>query len=525
MTTLTYTAVMKKFLQQLRDRGVIKVGLAYLVGAWLVLQLADVIFPALNLPDVAITLVLGIMVVGFPLALILSWAFDMTPDGIVRTPDQTPADEVNQDSAPTADESLSIAVLPFSDMSADKDQEHFCDGLTEELLNVLTRIPGLQVSSRTSSFSFKGKSIDIPEIANRLHVGNILEGSVRKSGTRLRITAQLIHVASDSHLWSETYDRELEDIFVIQDDIARQILKGLEYRLGGAPSLVPTTKDPKAYEYFLRGLGYALVAGQRDMELAVEMFQKAVEHDPAFLRAWIRLSEQCAMLAQFYSRDQKWPDVASSAAAKALELSPDGADSALAAAYALIANQRYDEAEKELRKVIEVDPMNARAFHHLGRTLFQRGDIAGALDNFDRATALDPDDFESPLIATSAYESQGELANARRVAAIGVERAEKVLQDYPDNQRAYYLGASGLTLMGQDERALEWAERALEISPNDPGTTYNSACFFARLNEQERALDCLEQSIVSRNWIESDPDLDNLRDHPRYLAFLEGLPE
>ena len=231
------------------------------------------------------------------------------------------------------------------------------------------------------------------------------------------------------------------------------------------------------------------------------------------------------MLSQFYSHDQKWADIASSAAAKALDLSPNGADSMLAAAYALIANQRHDEAEKELRKVIEIDSMNARAFHHLGRTLFQRGEIAEALENFDRATALDPDDFESPLIATSAYESQGDLASARRVAAIGVERAENVLQDYPDNQRAYYLGASGLTLMGQDERALEWAERALEISPNDPGTAYNSACFFAKLNEQERALDCLEKSIVSRNWIESDPDLDSLRDHPRYLALLQVLPD
>ena len=516
---------MQKFFSQLRQRGVLKVGIAYLVGGWLVLQLADVIFPALKLPDYSITLVLGIVIVGFPLALILSWAFDITSDGIVRAGDEQQAAAPKKNSITTRTDGASIAVLPFSDMSAEKDQEHFCDGLTEELLNVLTRIPNLRVGSRTSSFSLKGKDVDIRSVAEQLHVAHILEGSVRKSGNRIRVTAQLIEVESDSHLWSETYDRQLDDIFAIQDDIATQILRGLQCRLGNDALPDPTTNDPRAYEYFLRGLGYAISASERDLQLAIDMFQKAVASDPLFLRAWIQLAEQCALMAQFLSRDEKWRRIADEAAAKAMQLAPQRAESFLARAHSHSASQRYAEAERDLRKAIEIDPANARAYHHLARALFHQGDIAHALEYFDKAAEHDPDDFESPLVATSAYEALGDMVGARRAAATGIERAEKVLKDYPDNQRAYYLGASGLTMLGQHDRAREWIDRALALNPNDPATRYNSACFFSKSADIERALDCLENSVVSRTWIEKDPDLDPLRDHPRYQAIIAALPE
>jgi adenylate cyclase len=193
---------MREFISQLRKRHVIKVGIAYLVAAWLILQLADVIFPAMGLPAWSITLVLGLLAVGFPLALVLSWVFDFTAEGVQRTAD---APAVSPPGSTVTEQS--IAVLPFPDMSAEHDQEHFCDGLTEELLNVFTRVPNLRVASRTSCFAFKGTKSDMASIAEKLRVRHLLEGSVRKAGSRIRVTAQLVEVATDSHVWSETYDR------------------------------------------------------------------------------------------------------------------------------------------------------------------------------------------------------------------------------------------------------------------------------------------------------------------------------
>ena len=192
---------MGDFFRELRERKVIRVGIAYLVGSWVVMQLADVIFPAMGLPDWSIALVLGFLAAGFPVALILSWVFEITPRGIKRSEDAAQPEAAEATNKVTPASGPSIAVLPFPDMSAEKDQEHFCDGLTEELLNVLTRIPNLRVASRTSTFSFKHKEVDLKAVAEKLQVAHILEGSVRKSGNRVRITAQLIEAATDSHLW------------------------------------------------------------------------------------------------------------------------------------------------------------------------------------------------------------------------------------------------------------------------------------------------------------------------------------
>jgi TolB-like protein len=196
---------MGNFLEELKRRKVIRAVAAYVIVGWLLIQVAETTFEPIGLPPWGLTLVIVLIVMGLPLAAILAWGFDITASGIEKTP---------KDAAATvASEGPSLAVLPFPDMSAEHDQEHFCDGLTEELLNVLSRIPKLRVASRTSSFSFKGKATDLKSAAEKLQVAHILEGSVRKSGKRIRVTAQLIEAASDSHLWSETYDRELDDIF------------------------------------------------------------------------------------------------------------------------------------------------------------------------------------------------------------------------------------------------------------------------------------------------------------------------
>ena len=494
-----------------------RVVVAYIIVGWLLIQIAETTFSPMGLPPWTLTLVIVLVVLGLPLAAILAWGFDITPEGIEKT--SSSVAQVAIAGGP------SIAVLPFPDMSAEKDQEHFCDGLTEELLNVLTRIPKLRVASRTSSFSFKGKETNLKEAAEKLQVAHILEGSVRKSGNKIRVTAQLIEAETDSHLWSETYDRELDDIFAIQDDIAAHILEALKFQLSANELLSPTTENPKAFEYFLRGQGYAIHGGSHDMALSVEMLQKAVDADPDFVRAWIFLAEQAAQKAIYHDKDEKWRLLADKAANRAMQLAPDRAESYAARAFAHSANDRFSESEVDLRKVIELDPTIARAYYYLGRAEWHQGKVEEATASFEKATEVDADDYESPLLLHTRYMANGDDANAYRVAVIGVERAEKILEDYPDNQRAYYLGSSGLLTLGQPDRAREWADRSLELNPDDGATRYNVACFYANVGDLDRALDLLENSVISRSWIENDSDMDDLRELPRFKQIFDSLPE
>ena len=511
---------MKDFARQLRERHVVKVAIAYLVVAWLVLQLADVIFPAMRLPDWSITLTLVLLGLGFPVALVLSWMFDATPQGIRRT-------GAVESTGPTRTASFekSIAVLPFPDLSAERDQEHFCDGLAEEILNVLTGIPGLRVPSRTSCFAFKNKHFELTKVADKLRVAHILEGSVRKTGNRLRVTAQLIETATDSHLWSETYDRELDDIFAIQDDIAARILEVLKIRLGASDLPDPTTSNARAYEYYLKGRGYMITRRDRDIDQAIIQFKKAISLDADFVRAWISLAEAHAFKAIYFDDAEASRRDAIEAGESAMRLAPDRAGSHMARGFARLANGQYALAEADFLKALEIDPMRREAYHYLGRAAHHQGELKRALHYYGTATELNPDDFESPLIATSGYDGPRGSEEALRYARIGVERVEQHLLDYPDNPRAYYLGVGALAMLGDMDKARQWAERAMALAPNDPSTRYNLACFYATNGESEKALDLLENSIQSRSWIENDPELDSLRHIPRYRSILDSLPE
>jgi adenylate cyclase len=321
----TYNAFMRAFLDELRRRKVHRVAIAYLVGAWLVLQTSDIILPAMGLPVESISLVLGLLVLGFPLALVLSWFFDFKTSGIELTNDTVSEQPAVEESTP------SVAVLPFADMSPDHDNEYFADGLTEELLNVLSKAGGMRVASRTSSYAFKGKNADIKTVATKLNVAHVIEGSVRKSGNLLRITSQLIEVATDSHIWSETYDRELNDIFAIQDEIATQIANALRVQLTPQKLTQCTTENVRAYDYFLRGRSYFNTFGQKNVWLAIEMYETAAESDPTFARAWAGIAISKATLAMVFMVDnddrKATIDAAREAAKRSIELAPELADS------------------------------------------------------------------------------------------------------------------------------------------------------------------------------------------------------
>ena len=503
---------MKAFWEELGKRRVIRVAVAYLIIGWLVLQVADVVLPAMGLPDWTITLTLILLALGFPVALVLSWVFDIGPGGIERTsePQETPED-------------LSIAVLPFPDLSAEQDQAYFCDGLTDELISRLTRIKGLRVSSRSSSFAFKNSSAELKAVAEKLRVAHILEGGVRKDGSRLRISAQLTDVGNDTVLWAENYDHELSDIFSIQQNIARNIQQALKIQLGGAGPAEPSTQNSKAYEYYLRGRGYALYSGKQGLEFAQDMFKKATEIDPAFTEAWAGLAEVSAMHAIFLDGGETSRNLADEAGRRALELAPERGIGYLARGVGQMACECYTDAEQDFLRAVQLDPLLFRAWHYLGRTAHHTGNRDKEIEYFKKAIESDPDDWESPILVLSPLKLTGTAEEITHMAALAVARVEKHLEDYPDNQRAFYLGVGALLLLGELERATKWAESAYRLAPDDPATRYNLACFYAQMGEVDKALDLLEESVISRSWIENDSDLDSIRSHPRYQQYIASL--
>jgi adenylate cyclase len=530
---------MRQFLVELRQRNVFKVAVVYLAAGWLLMQIVDVMFPTLGLPRWSMTLVASLLLVGFPIALVMAWALELTPEGIRRAPAKvTPApaiadaveiDEARGDAGglpaagPADDGPKSIAVLPFADMSPAHDNEYFSDGLTEELLNVLTRVPGLRVSSRTSSFAFKGKDVDIRTVADRLRVSHVVEGSVRKSGDRIRITAQLIETASDSHLWSDTWDRGLGDIFAIQDDIAHSIVGALALKLRPEDEPDATTRDPRAYDLYLKGLSFYHRFGPKSQGYAIDLFRRATALDPRFARAWAGLAGAHAALGVYHGGGELALAASDEASRKAVELAPESAEAHTARAISFSATQRFDDAAREFERAISLNPRLFEAWYYSARTALHQNRPRRALELFERAAEVNPDDYQAPLLAAPIYRSLGMEDRALEAERRGVTLAERHLEDYPDNARAYFLAASALSSLGLTEQAIEWAERAISIDPDDPSARYNVACFYAQIGDIEKALDYLESSVTSRSWLESDPELEPIRSHPRYKAYVDSL--
>ena len=426
-------------------------------------------------------------------------------------------------------EKRSIAVLPFANWSSDPENEFFSDGISEELINLLTKLPQLQVSARTSSFAFKKKEIGVQSIARELGVKTVLEGSVRRAGKRIRITAQLIDADSGFHMWSETFDRELEDIFAVQDEIALSIVNALEITLSPRQEREiekAPTADINAYDCYLRGRRF--MHNQRGgLKPALEEFSRAIAIDPRFALAYAGLADTAGVLYMWYEKDEANLTRADEASRRALELDPDLAEAHAARGHVLTLQKKYAEAEREFETAIGLDPTLYEAYYFYARAAMMQGKYEKSAQMFEGACAVRPDDYQAPMLVTQVYTSLGREAEVRAAFERGVRLVKKHVKLNPDDVRALVLGANAFLQMGETGLAREWAERALELSPDDRGVLYNLACFYSIAGENETAIDCLERAAavgrVSREWVEHDSDLDPLREEPRYLALLEKL--
>jgi serine/threonine protein kinase/Flp pilus assembly protein TadD len=424
----------------------------------------------------------------------------------------------------------SIAVLPFADMSPSKDQDYFCEGIAEEIINALTKIDALRVASRSSAFAFKGKNQDIRQVGEQLNVATVMEGSVRKAGNRIRITAQLINITDGYHLWSERYDRELEDVFAVQDEIAENIVKALRVVLTDDEKRAierPRTENVEAYEFYLRGRQFFYQFREKGLQFARRMFSRAIEIDPDYARAYAGIADCSSQLYKYWDASSANLEQAESASRKALELAPGLAEAHAARGFALTLGGSHEEANREFEAAIQLDPKLYEGYLYYANGRFAEGKLAEAATLFEQASAVRTEDYQAPALAGLCYAGLGRETEGRAAFEKGVRAAERHIELNPDDPRAYYLGAICWCRLGQVEKGLAWGDRALALDPEDAGVLYNVACLNAVGNRAEEALDQLERAVQNgfghREWIEHDPDLESLRSQPRYQALLSRL--
>ena len=404
---------------ELQRRSVFKVGAAYLVVAWLTIQAASIMFPTFEAPAWALRVFIFVLMLGFPVALVLAWMFDVTPEGLKVEPAKQGSARIyafagamvalamawfwfgqptyKSDDPQTQEGPPSIAVLPFANLSSDAEQEYFSDGMTEELLNVLAKNPALKVAARTSVFEFKGKGGDVRAIGKQLGVSHIVEGSIRRDGQQIRVTAQLIRVADGFHVWSETYDRKLESVFALQDDIAKRIGEQLQASLGVSP---PKTTHaaraeipPAAYEAYLKARG--LYRQRKDMLKAIALFEDTVQQAPQFAAGWSSLSLTYEVVRGYTTAPERvgLGDVEAKcrdAALRANALDPDAAMTLHAMGNVARMEFRYAEAERLFERAMAVDPTYPDVREDHSELLSIVGRDQEAFQTAEQLVALEP---------------------------------------------------------------------------------------------------------------------------------------
>jgi adenylate cyclase len=575
-------------LDRLRKSKLFQWALAYLAGAWLILQVLDLMTQPFAWPDLVMRAATVLLGVGFFAVLVLAWyhgeqgrqkasgvellmlAGILLIAGVAVTlvsrsgMSAAPAAAVAGGplapgvlAAAPATERGSIAVLPFADMSPGKDQEYFSDGLTEELLNVLAKIPELRVAARTSSFSFKGKNLPVDSVGRALRVGHVLEGSVRMAGSQVRITAQPIDATSGFHLWSETYDRDLRDVFAVQDEISKAVAAQLRLKLAPGETLArQETTDPEAHTLVLEGIAAGRQGTRESMAEAERLFRQAIQRDPRYAQAHAQLSSTLMLRAQnrhipveagfaqarasadrALALDPKqsqahsvlgriadshdWDFVAAEAHfQRALEANPGDARARSLRAWLLMRLGKPEESLRDARRSVELDPISFGAYNNLGSMYIYAGQPQSALEAFRSSLALAPNSAVVTGNLALTYSSLGQHVEAIRTA----ERARTL-----DPEEYFTLVTLGYAYGRAGKRAeAEQALRALRAKPEV--SPYDVAMVYAGLGDKERAFEMLEKAVEQRDDFVRDLGVDfvfnDLRGHPRMKRLLQeiGLP-
>lgn len=575
---------------ELKRRNVYKVAVAYAVVGWLLVQVATQVFPFFEIPNWTVRLVVLAIVIGFPIALVVAWAFELTPQGLKRTEDVDLIAQGHRKSQvwiyvviagallsialffigrysvatksplapPSQSASKSIAVLPFANLSADKNDEYLSDGMTEELLNVLTKVKSLRVPGRSSSFAFKGKNEDdiFRKVGEQLHVNAVLEGSVRKAGEKLRITAQLVNVADGFHLWSETYDGDMKDILAVQSDVAKRVVQALQVQLGVDETRAfakKATENPEAHRLYLLGRYHFAKFTRAGWTNAIHSYKEALQVDPNFALAYCGLADTYGWAGgQLMPGREAWAKE-TELAQKALELDPNLAEAHLSMGTALFSVLDPHASEKELDRAVELNPNLALIYDQYGWTFSELGRFDDAIAAEKKALELDPlstflntdlafflywarrfEEATTQIHKTLELDPNNAFAHsilgwcfiAEGNKAEGRSEFEKAttLDDLP-----WYISSVGYACGVSGDRAK--AEQVLrdleELATQRYVSPANRAAVYLGLGEKEQALDWLEKAYEDRDpifwWINGDQLYDSVRHAPRFEGLVQKV--
>jgi serine/threonine protein kinase/Tfp pilus assembly protein PilF len=427
----------------------------------------------------------------------------------------------------------SLAVLYLENPGGAKEDEYFRDGITEDIITEISKIKELWVLTRSAVMVYRDKQVTAPEVGRELNAAYVLEGSLRRSGERLRITARLVETMTARSVWAERYDRQMEDVFAIQDEIAQSIAKALKLVLTEqekrAIEKAPTT-DVQAYDYYLKGRQFFHQFRRKSFDFARQLFARAIVIDPNYALAYAGVADCCAFIYLWWDASDDNRKEAEIASRKAVELDPELAEGHVSRGLAYQMIRKYDEAHKEFETAIQLNPKIFDAYYFYARLRYQRSEMEEAAQLYEKACWANPEDFQAPMLLGQTYFALGRKLEGEAVRQRALRIIEKHLELHPDDARALYLGAAGLFQVGQKERALQWARRALSVDPDDPMVLYNVACSYALQGLADEAIACLEKVMAHSSsgslhkvWAEQDSDLDSLRSDSRFQALLKSI--
>ena len=428
----------------------------------------------------------------------------------------------------TTSSDLSICVLPFQNMSGDAEQEYFSDGISEDITTDLSKVSALEVIARNTAFTFKGQSVNVCEVARKLGVTHVLEGSVRKVGDRVRITAQLIDGRSGGHVWAERFDRDLTDIFTIQDEISKAIVAALKIKLLPQEKKAIEqrgTNNPEAYNLYLLARQYWITGNHGDCrreERVMRICSRALEIDPYYAQAWALLAIAQSSLRFGFGRDV---DDGFAAANSAIAIDPTIAEAHLPMFKRLQERRRFDEATEQLQTAIRLGPESWEVNKEAGRYFLSKRDVVSAIRHYEKAVEVMDTDFHAWAMLSSCYLAQGERAKLREAAQKMVSEAQRAVQQDPSNGAALGILAGGYALLGEEAKTREWIDRALLVDPDNLNMRYNFACVLALLGDKEECLKMLQSTIprvgeAQVRIAEADTDFDAIRDDPRFQRLI-----
>jgi serine/threonine protein kinase/Tfp pilus assembly protein PilF len=433
-------------------------------------------------------------------------------------------------SAPAPHVNNSVAVLYLENLSDSKDDDYFRDGMTEDVIMELLKIKGLRVFPRTTVLTFRDKPFTATQIGQQLSAAYVLSGSLRRAGSRLRITVQLIDTRDGFPVWAERYDRKLEDVFAIQDEIAQNIARELRLMLTDQEKRAikkVQTADVQAYDYYLRGRQFFQQFQRKGAEFARQMFARAIAIDPNYALAYAGVADCWSLLYASSEPSEANLKEADAASRKALELDPELAEAHASRGWAVSLDRRYEEAQQEFDAAIRLNPNLFEAYYFRARAYFAEGKLAEAARAFEQASEINPDDYQARTLAGMVYRGLGQKADAEASYRQALHLAEKHLELHPDDSRALCYGAQSFCQLGERTRSLEWADKALAMEPNDSGLLYNVSCVYALAGQTEEAITFLERAVrngfAHKDWMIHDSDLNVLQGTPRFQDLLQKL--